>query len=73
MRTHDIWKSRRFWSAIMALVVMVVYNYAPDLEIEPELLTEGVLAILGLLVGGYALEDVVIAAKSGKRAAKYEE
>jgi hypothetical protein len=72
MRNHDIFKSRRFWSAVMAVVVMLVYNYLPDLEVDPDMLTQGLLAVVGVLLGGYALEDVVIAAKSGSRASKYD-
>ncbi len=71
MQAHDIWKSRRFWSSIMAIVVMLVYNYMPDLDVDPEVLTQGVLAIVGLLVGGFVVEDIVVAARSGTRADKY--
>lgn len=70
---HDIWKSKRFWSAVMAVITMLVYNYLPQLEVDQEVMTQGLLAIIGLLVGGYVVEDVVVAARSGARAQKYEQ
>jgi len=77
MKTHDIWKSRRFVSevavAFVGLLVLIIAAYT-KVDIEPETQTfiiKGIVYGAGLLVGGFVAEDVVIAAKSGKRAAKY--
>ena len=76
---HDIWKSKRFISevvgAFIGFLVLIVGAYT-KVEVGPE--TVAVLAkilVAGavlLLPAGFVIEDIVIAARSGARAAKYD-
>jgi uncharacterized membrane protein YqjE len=52
-------KSKRFWSAVLGLVMMVLINFDPRLTDNAEQLTASVLIIISLLVGGYAVEDAI--------------
>ena len=68
---HDLFKSRKFWTMAVGLIMMVVVNYVPELEENANQLTETVLIIIMMVVGGFALEDTAVAFKSGKRSEKY--
>lgn len=57
----EILKSRRFWSALLGVVFMVLVNIIPELKANAEQLTNAALIVIGLLVGGYSLEDAVTA------------
>jgi hypothetical protein len=78
MKQHDIWKSKRFVSSVAAafvsLVVIILAAYT-KVAVEPEtqeFVIKGLVYLVGLLVGSYAVEDTVVAARSGVRASKYE-
>ncbi len=49
-------KSRKFWAAVIGLVVMVVKEFVPDFPIGEEQLTNLVYLIVAYIVGT-ALED----------------
>lgn len=67
----DIFKSRKFWTAIIGLVFNVVVAYIPELEsIRAELILSCTV-IVGLVIDGYSREDRAIAAQTGKRNIKY--
>lgn len=77
MKAHDIWKSKRFVSevvvALVSFVLLIVTAYT-KVEVEEEtvaFIIKGLVYLGGLVVGGFVAEDLVIAAKSGKRAKKY--
>lgn len=53
----DIFKSKRFWSALIGLAVMIVTAFVPALTEHLEIIVPGVLGIIGLLIGGYTAED----------------
>ena len=68
-----LFKSRKFWVAAIGLVLDIAIALIPDFEpIRMELM---VLAttLVGLVIGGFAAEDVVIAFKTGERNPKYTE
>ncbi|MFZ3069873.1 MAG: hypothetical protein WA110_01955 [Anaerolineaceae bacterium] len=48
--------SRKFWAALMGLVVMVVKAWKPDFPLEAEELA-GILSVLVAYILGTALED----------------
>lgn len=58
-----LFKSKRFWSAVVGLVLMIAINFVPDLEANADMLQETILVIVGLLIGGYTVVDVTQAAK----------
>ncbi len=68
----DLFKSRKFWVMVVGMVMMAAVNYIPELEENTTQLTDAVLIVISLVIGGYAAEDTVAAFKSGKRAAKYD-
>jgi len=54
----DIFKSRRFWSAVVGIVVMVVVALVPELAQYQDTIIAALVAIFGILIGGYTAEDV---------------
>lgn len=54
----EIFRSRRFWSALVGLVFMVLVAFVPDLQSESETLITAAMVVIGLLIGGYTAEDV---------------
>jgi len=63
MNIPELLKSKRFWSAVIGLVMMVLVNVIPDLADNDGQLTNAILIIVGLLVGGYSIEDAIEARK----------
>jgi uncharacterized membrane protein YdcZ (DUF606 family) len=57
----ELFRSRRFWSAIVGLVLMVVVNFVPELAQNVDTLTTAIMIVIGLLIGGYSLEDAISA------------
>ncbi len=53
-----IYKSRRFWSAIVGIVVLVLSSIIPELEQHLNIIAPSVVTIILILVGGYAGEDI---------------
>ena len=54
---HPILQSKRFWSALVGLVVIVVSALNPDLRAHLDTIAPSVVTIIGILVGGYTLEQ----------------
>ena len=48
--------SRKFWAALVGLILLVVKAWKPDLPIDAEPLA-GILAVLAAYILGTALED----------------
>jgi sugar phosphate permease len=57
----ELFKSRRFWSAVVGIVMMVAVNFLPQLAQNADTLTTAILIVVGLLIGGYSAEDVMLA------------
>lgn len=66
-----LFKSRKFWVAAIGLVLDIAIALIPDFEpIRMELMVLST-TIIGLVIGGFAAEDVTIAFKTGERNPKY--
>lgn len=50
-------QSKRFWSAVVGLIVIVVSALNPDLREHLDVIAPSVVTIIGVLVGGYTLEQ----------------
>lgn len=64
MSIPDLFRSKRWWSAVVGLVFMAAVHFVPALEPDAQLLTTAALIVVGLLIGGYSVEDAVTAAKT---------
>ena len=53
----DIFKSKRFWVAVINVVMMVVTGFVPQLAEHSDIIIPALVIITGFLVGGYTLED----------------
>lgn len=74
----EIFKSKRFWSAVGYVASLVVVFYLPEFQGSEEEVASGLTLVFGLLIGGYAAEDVVqaiVIARSlaAKTATKYDD
>ncbi len=67
-----LFKSRKFWAAAMELVFMVVVALVPELESSASVLILASMAIVAVVIHGFAVEDKVLAEKTGVRNAKYD-
>ena len=67
----ELLRSKRFWAALLGVLVIIVSAINPNAGLSLEDATEAILIIIGLLVGGYAVEDVARAARSGEQKQKY--
>jgi hypothetical protein len=52
-------KSKRFWSAIVGVVLTIMAYYMPGLEPYMPQIIEGVTIGVVFLVSGYSLEDAI--------------
>lgn len=59
-----IFRSKRFWSALLGVVFMVIVAFVPELEGDQQLLISAITVVIGLLIGGYSAEDVATALKA---------
>jgi uncharacterized membrane protein len=48
--------SRKFWAAVVGLVVLLIKNWQPDFPLEPELLSNMITVIVAYIMG-VAVED----------------
>lgn len=58
-----ILKSRRFWSSVVGLLFLILVQAIPSLAPHAETLSNAILLVIALLVGGYSLEDALLANK----------
>jgi predicted esterase YcpF (UPF0227 family) len=54
----DLLKSRRFQAAAVGLLMILLTHFVPSLEAQVEELTNAILLIIGLVVGGYTADHV---------------
>lgn len=52
-------KSKRFWTAMLGTIVIVVSAFEPHLAEKFEQIVPAVIVIVGFVVGGYTIEDTV--------------
>jgi hypothetical protein len=52
-------KSKRFWSAVIGLIAIVVTSFVPELQPHIDIIVPGILGIVGVLIGGYSVEDAL--------------
>ena len=64
MSMPEIFKSRRFWSAVIGLFAMIVTGLVPELKEHIDIIVPGIVGLVGILIGGYAIEDAVTARQS---------
>jgi len=67
----SLFKSRKFWLAVIGIIVDIGIALVPELEaVRAELILVNSFMI-GLAINGYAQEDKILAEKTGVRNAKY--
>lgn len=57
-------KSKRFWSALLGVAVMIIATWFPELRTHADEIIPAALIIVGLLIGGYSAEDALRAYKA---------
>lgn len=67
MNVPEILKSKRFWSAVVGLVILVLSSVIPQLEAHLSVIAPSVIAIVGILIGGYSIEETAQAYSAGKK------
>lgn len=67
MNTPDIFKSKRFWSAVLGVLFMAAVHFIPALAADQDTLTKSALILIGLLIGGYSVEDAIEAHAAAKK------
>ena len=50
-------QSRRFWSAVISIITLVIAATRPELEEHLDVLAPTITTICATLVGGYVIED----------------
>lgn len=50
-------KSKRFWTLILGLIIMIVTEVSPQWGIDLRNQQTSILAVVGLAIGGYSLQD----------------
>lgn len=59
MLDKPIFKSKRFISALVGIIVMLVVAYVPDLQPFEKTLVSGISDVVLALIAGYSLTDIV--------------
>jgi hypothetical protein len=59
MLDKPLFKSRRFISALIGLVMMVLVAYVPDLQPIEAVLVESITQVVLALIAGYSLSEVL--------------
>ena len=62
----SLFRSKRFWSATIGVMIMTIGAFVPAIEISAEMYTEAIINLVGLLMGGYIVEDAIKAYKGTK-------
>ena len=59
----SLFKSKRFYVAVLDLAFMVLVAFVPRLPEQADILIPAALALIGLVIGGYTVQDAVSAYK----------
>lgn len=70
MQLPNVLKSRRFWTGIIGVLMMALVQFVPGLTEHADVLTNAILILIGLLIGGYSLEDTAMAWKNPEATAR---
>lgn len=62
-KVPSLLKSKRFWSALLGTLVIVISAFEPTLSQKFEQIVPAVIIVVGFLIGGFTAEDVTAAAK----------
>lgn len=62
----DALRSKRFATMVVGLLFYVAVAFVPDLEAHADQLIESTMVIIGLVIGGFSLQDAAAAYTSGK-------
>lgn len=68
---NELIRSKRFWTMVLGAVVSTIIATVPGLEDVREELLQVLVVIVGLVIGGYTLEDTASAFRHGPKA-KYK-
>ena len=55
----DIFRSKRFLTALAGIITMILTSFFPELDIQQE----QIAALAGLLIVGYSVQDAIVAGK----------
>lgn len=53
----DVFRSKKFWTATLGVVAMIIVSFVPELEAHLETLIPAIVGIIGVAIGGFALQD----------------
>ena len=60
-------QSRRFWSAVISIITLIIAASRPELEEHLDVLAPTITTICVTLVGGYVIEDRELAKNPGAK------
>lgn len=66
MSVPELFKSKRFWSAVIGLVVLIASSLEPRLADHLNVIAPSIVAIVGMLVGGFTIEETTQVYSDGK-------
>lgn len=67
MRVPDLFREREFWTAIIGIAIAILVEFVPDLSpSDIAAIREFALVVIGLLVGGWAVETAAAANRTGQ-------
>jgi len=66
----DVFKSKRFYTMVVGLISLVLSSIVPELSEHLDVIAPSIVAIVGILIGGYSAQDTAISYKTGT--SKYE-
>lgn len=64
MTLPPLLRSKRFWSALVGIIAMILTALSPDLKPYLDEIIPSIVVIVGILIGGYAVEDAIEARNS---------
>ena len=67
----NVLKSRKFWTMLIEAAFIIFVSLVPELEQTAPQLIEASVIVAGLVIGGYAAEDMAAAYKTGNINEKY--
>jgi len=59
MEKQPVWMSRRFISAVVGVVVMIIVNYVPEFQGKESVLVDNITYVVMALIAGYSVQDAI--------------